>query len=291
MAVSKRLRFEVFRRDAFRCRYCGRTATETELQVDHVVPETLGGNDDPANLVTACNTCNAGKSSAPLDGPVVAQVAADALRWANAMRQAAETRLAQRDQAQSVRDAFLAEWNSWTYQYRGEKKTIPIPANWPTTIDQFIAAGLDMVDLKELLDVAMSARCKDEWRYFCGCCWTRIRQLQEHAAEIVKVVPADPPPALLSTSWTREQVDHRIDSAVRAMQADDWSPGFTKADLGKGCGHGVGCEDDLCQLTSAAALAMYIRVTDRDEAAQLFEESALLDVADVDDDEFLELVA
>lgn len=187
--------------------------------------------------------------------------------------------------------AFLAEWNSWIYQYRGENKTIPIPANWPTTIDQFIAAGLDMVDLKELLDVAMSARCKDEWRYFCGCCWTRIRQLQEHAAEIVKVVPADPPPALLSTSWTREQVDHRIDSAVRAMQADDWSPGFTKADLGKGCGHGVGCEDDLCQLTSAAALAMYIRVTDRDEAAQLFEESALLDVADVDDDEFLELVA
>ena len=72
---------------------------------------------------------------------------------------------------------------------------------------------------------------------------------------------------------------------------DDWSPGFTKADLGKGCGHGVGCEDDLCQLTQAAALAMYIHVTDRDEAAQLFEESALLDVADVDDDEFLELVA
>lgn len=58
-----KLRFEIFKRDGFRCRYCGREAGEgVELRVDHVDPKSNGGSNEPSNLVTACHECNAGKS-------------------------------------------------------------------------------------------------------------------------------------------------------------------------------------------------------------------------------------
>ena len=63
MAVSKRLRYEVLRRDGHKCRYCGHTASDTELAVDHVIPKSLGGPDHPSNLVTSCVDCNLGKAT------------------------------------------------------------------------------------------------------------------------------------------------------------------------------------------------------------------------------------
>ena len=37
------------------------------VEVDHVVARANGGSDDPSNLVTACFSCNRGKSDVPLD--------------------------------------------------------------------------------------------------------------------------------------------------------------------------------------------------------------------------------
>lgn len=56
-----RLRFRVFERDRFRCRYCGRTPAEATLVIDHVLPVSKEGTWDIDNLVTACNECNLGK--------------------------------------------------------------------------------------------------------------------------------------------------------------------------------------------------------------------------------------
>lgn len=78
MAVSKRLRFEVLRRDGYRCRYCGAGADRVELEVDHVTPVSLGGADVMENLVTACEPCNSGKSSTAADAPVLEIVAVPA---------------------------------------------------------------------------------------------------------------------------------------------------------------------------------------------------------------------
>jgi hypothetical protein len=41
-------------RDNYTCQYCGAPAVEP----DHVVPRSLGGSDDPSNLVAACFDCN-----------------------------------------------------------------------------------------------------------------------------------------------------------------------------------------------------------------------------------------
>jgi hypothetical protein len=56
-----RLRFQVLKRDGFRCHYCGSTPAETELQIDHVTPRAKGGLSVLDNLVTSCKACNLGK--------------------------------------------------------------------------------------------------------------------------------------------------------------------------------------------------------------------------------------
>jgi 5-methylcytosine-specific restriction endonuclease McrA len=45
-------------RDAHQCQYCGKRPTLRELNIDHVVPRSRGGNDSWENLVTACRVCN-----------------------------------------------------------------------------------------------------------------------------------------------------------------------------------------------------------------------------------------
>lgn len=64
--LSKRIRFEVFKRDSFTCQYCGRMATDVVLEVDHIKPVSKGGNNDLLNLVTSCKECNLGKSNVEL---------------------------------------------------------------------------------------------------------------------------------------------------------------------------------------------------------------------------------
>src|SRR5438445_9415839 len=60
--VRKQTRVLVLQRDDFRCRFCGTTAEESRLQVDHVMPKARGGTDTLENLATRCEDCNAGKN-------------------------------------------------------------------------------------------------------------------------------------------------------------------------------------------------------------------------------------
>lgn len=67
MAVSTKTRFEVFKRDSFKCQYCGQSAPDVVLHVDHIMPVAKGGGDDIINLITSCQGCNLGKSDRTLD--------------------------------------------------------------------------------------------------------------------------------------------------------------------------------------------------------------------------------
>ena len=64
--LSKRLRFEVFKRDLFACQYCGQKPPAVVLEVDHIVPVVEGGSSDEHNLITACFDCNRGKAAGNL---------------------------------------------------------------------------------------------------------------------------------------------------------------------------------------------------------------------------------
>ena len=81
--LSQKTRFEVFKRDKFTCQYCGRSAPEVILEVDHVKPVAKGGTNDIMNLVTACWECNHGKGAKELsDDSTIKKQQAEMLRRA-----------------------------------------------------------------------------------------------------------------------------------------------------------------------------------------------------------------
>lgn len=61
--IPKTVRFEVFKRDSFKCQYCGETAPDVVLHVDHIVPVKEDGTNEIMNLITSCAACNLGKSA------------------------------------------------------------------------------------------------------------------------------------------------------------------------------------------------------------------------------------
>jgi len=48
----------LFRRDDYRCLYCGEQFERLALSRDHVIPRAQGGRDIWTNVVTACKRCN-----------------------------------------------------------------------------------------------------------------------------------------------------------------------------------------------------------------------------------------
>lgn len=64
--INWRLRFIVMKRDAFKCKICGRSPATDQtviLHVDHIIPYSKGGETLPDNLQTLCSKCNIGKSN------------------------------------------------------------------------------------------------------------------------------------------------------------------------------------------------------------------------------------
>lgn len=178
--ISRRLRFEILRRDGHTCRYCGAKAPEATLTVDHVIPRTLGGADDPTNLVAACTDCNAGKSSTAPDSTVVADVDSAALLFAKALEVATARRIADRDAVTAVVREFNNEWL--------EYNDPPRPNNWAGSIERFIACGLTLDDLMHFIIAAVTSKASwgQIWRYFCGCCWNEISDRQELARRLIE---------------------------------------------------------------------------------------------------------
>lgn len=185
MAVSKRLRYEVLRRDNHTCKYCGGTAPDVTLTVDHVVPSTLGGSDDPSNLVAACKDCNAGKSASNPDAPLVADVDEKAAQWAQAMNRVVNDRMAEHAAQRTRVAVFDQKWCSWR---DGAGDELPREGNWKNSIVMFLANGLDDEFLADAVDTAAGnrkIRYTDVWRYFCGICWRELDAIRERTAGAV----------------------------------------------------------------------------------------------------------
>lgn len=61
--LTPSLRYDIMKRDGFRCVLCGRTSKDgIALHVDHILPVSKGGQTIPSNLRTLCDVCNLGKS-------------------------------------------------------------------------------------------------------------------------------------------------------------------------------------------------------------------------------------
>lgn len=184
MAIARRLRFEILRRDGYACRYCGAKAPDATLTIDHVIPIVLGGGDEPNNLVTACADCNGGKSSVPADAGVVEDVDAAAMLWAKAIERVNDRRRLEMVWRDEVVAAFDHRWN----HFDSANGTVPRPADWRQSVERFLDQGLEIGELTTFLELAMNSKVihREVWRYFCGCCWKEISKRQELARRLIE---------------------------------------------------------------------------------------------------------
>lgn len=97
--LSKAVRFSIFARDGFTCRYCGSQSDSVRLVVDHIIPVAEGGTNDEANLITACEPCNQGKGKRTLEQSAPTEI--DRLRM---LQEVEEQKLV----AQRAREAMQA---------------------------------------------------------------------------------------------------------------------------------------------------------------------------------------
>lgn len=172
--LSKRVRFDVFKRDLFTCQYCGATPPKAVLEVDHIEAVANGGSDDEDNLITACFDCNRGKAANAL---TVAPegLGAKAERIAEAEAQLA----AYRDLMRQVEERKDADAWAVIEAMTGESETTH--ARYGT-----VRSFLEKLPFERVLEAAQITRVNfarygraRKLRYFCGICWRMIREAEQ----------------------------------------------------------------------------------------------------------------
>jgi hypothetical protein len=103
-SLSKKSRFEVFKRDSFTCQYCGSKAPDVILEVDHINPVSKGGDNDILNLVTSCFECNRGKGNKELSDDSIIHRQNDQLSQLNERRIQIEMMLDWKNELLSIDD-------------------------------------------------------------------------------------------------------------------------------------------------------------------------------------------
>jgi len=162
--LSVRTRFEVFKRDDFQCRYCGRRSPDVVLQVDHITPVALGGTDDEVNLVTSCWECNAGKAAVPLDAVITGEDPHDrAIELLERERQVREynvvlerVRLAREQDAEML----MAYWLERTKRYFTNAEE-----GWLSGALKYCPREI----IRDFMDRAVSKRAISNLSYVGGC--------------------------------------------------------------------------------------------------------------------------
>ena len=62
-AISGSIRYEVLKRASRRCENCGVSIDERPIDVDHIIPRSIGGANDITNYQALCNICNTNKGN------------------------------------------------------------------------------------------------------------------------------------------------------------------------------------------------------------------------------------
>lgn len=167
--ISKSLRFEVFKRDGFRCRYCGNTPDVAVLHVDHIIAVSGGGTNDPINLATSCAPCNLGKGPRSLlESTISVQADPESIRERKEQVGAfLALQREMRDANEGLVDLLMDEWKtcvSSKVHHDVEKRLRNLVGCVPITL---IAEGISILGRSRLADPKRTGTV-DQLKYFNG---------------------------------------------------------------------------------------------------------------------------
>jgi hypothetical protein len=171
-SISKKTRFEIFKRDGFSCQYCGATPPGVLLHLDHIVALANGGADDSDNLVTSCEPCNLGKGARAL----------------TAVPQSLSDKAAEVAERESQLHGFYEVLEARRQRKEGELWRVAEvlePGCSKKGFSKDALGGirnfidkLGLYDVLEAADLACDRKSYPghaRFRYFCGICWNKIK--------------------------------------------------------------------------------------------------------------------
>lgn len=182
--MNRTIRFEVFKRDGFRCQYCGKTPPDVTLEVDHIHPKSKGGQDEINNLITSCFDCNRGKRNIVLDrvpnslalNLEVLKEKEIQLKEYNRFIQKIQRRI--ESECEAVDEVFIYYHKKWCLSEQFQNTSLRV--------------FLSRLPKEEVIE-AMHNACQYMTRkhgvdsrdaaisYFCGICWTKIKRNSNEA--------------------------------------------------------------------------------------------------------------
>ena len=171
--TSKRMRFEVFKRDNFECQYCGSKPPKVPLEIDHIIPVSKNGKTTKDNLITACFDCNRGKSNIELDDiprPLIETIE----RKKIAQLQYLDYKKILKKEQKIIKE----EINTIELVYSSSFNEYCFTDKFKVTVKNFIKK-LDVVIVEDAMETACVKIYYDEQKvlkYFCGICWNIIKE-------------------------------------------------------------------------------------------------------------------
>ena len=173
--MSKKLRFEIFKRDEFTCQYCGSHPPKVILHVDHIIPVKEGGDNDMDNLITSCSSCNLGKSAIPLTNiPISLKDKSELIKESEAqIKEYAKIMQDKKDRLYSEKWKIAAVLENKEYIEASNSHMLK-------TIEQFLKK-LGYFEVEDAAEIAFNKHPNFDYgrfRYFCGICWNKIKEEQ-----------------------------------------------------------------------------------------------------------------
>ena len=178
-AISKKLRFEVFKRDNFTCQYCGRMAPDVILEVDHINPVKNGGDNNIMNLITSCFDCNRGKGKRTLKENEEIKLQVEQLKELNKKREQLEMLLKWKKQLENFENEQVDKIEEILSQKTGNTFTEHGRQNCVKNIKEF---GFDevyestIISINQYYDETDENSAKKVFDYIGKICCTRRRQ-------------------------------------------------------------------------------------------------------------------
>lgn len=168
--ISKKVRFEIFKRDSFSCRYCGNgTSVGSILNIDHVIPVSKGGTNDVENLVTACFECNSGKSNRSLKSLNISFKNFDFSDYKDQVKEFFEYINNKKDTLDKSIDLILENIGDPNQDFDNNQR-------------QSIKIFLNKIPLSELINYSIASNVKmgsrspyTKFKYLCGICHNVIK--------------------------------------------------------------------------------------------------------------------